>query len=75
MLQESMTGRAVLKEVEAEQIDAIVHFMYHGEYCTPDGTPASLQPGTIRPEGVKFHVSMVALSDRVRNCSACRNLC
>ncbi|PPJ54559.1 hypothetical protein CBER1_06646 [Cercospora berteroae] len=61
---ESKTGRADLKDVEAEQVNALVHFMYHGDYLNPDGSRAVLWPNSIGPGEVDFHISMVALSDK-----------
>ncbi|PIA92776.1 hypothetical protein CB0940_04164 [Cercospora beticola] len=54
---ESQSGRAVLKEVEVDQIGALVEFMYHGRYCGPGG-----REGIV--EYTKFHLSMIALADR-----------
>ncbi|KAF2217989.1 hypothetical protein CERZMDRAFT_80621 [Cercospora zeae-maydis SCOH1-5] len=61
---ECQTGRAVLQEVEAEHVHALVHFMYHGVYTSPNGETVSSSISGISADTIKFHMSMIALGGR-----------
>lgn len=62
-MQESKARRAELKEVEEQHVDAMIHFMYHGDYQISDCEGWSREPLTM-PQ-VQFHISMVAMGDMV----------